>query len=1149
MDRTAARSVSIGTLGLAFGLACILAWGTAAAQAAQGTSGRVAMDGTQTGAAPGLALPSKAEIEGRIKETEGDTGLEEAARNALLEQYRRTLSQLDSARSFEARGRELLASLEEAPKETAEIRSELESGAKGPPVQEPTALDLPADEIAQRIARIKTETAVLEGRLAEVDKLLADSGTRPTQARARALELRQALEQTAREQGQPAPEGQAADLTQAAAWALEARRQAQVAELRAIEQELASLPVREDLYRARRDQATAQLERLKEQRKALESLQVERRRADAEQARLETEAAQRDAAGKDPLVQQAAAENAEITEALARLADRLDALNAVATGLEQEQKRIEEEYRGAQQRVEVAGLNRALGQILIDRRSQLPDLRALRKSVSQREDEIAEITLSQIRYREEERRLRTPDRYLTELAPGDPQALTVDVANELKALRDQRKALLQKATAAQDTYLRKLGDLNGLSEQLIRTVQAFDDFLAEHLLWVRSTAPVGMETLLALPAGLAWLVFPEGWGEALHVLAYELPRSPPSWLALLVILALLIRSASLPHALRATAEPLRRIRTDRFRYTIQAFWLTLLAALPIPLLLFVLGRLLSQSVEATAFTRAIGEGFSQVALGLFFLLGFRLLCTRGGLADRHFRWSSEALSTVRSNLAWFIPLVVPIAFVAIAVFHLNDPRHAGGLGRVALTAAMIGVSILFARLLSPRHGTIKGFLAEHPEGWVNRLRNLWFPAIVATPLVLALLTLLGYSYAAGTMFRALVETAWLALGLVLLQQAIVRWLMLTRRRLALQAALERQAARRAQAEAEKAETIPKDSPLLGGIEEPEVDLASLDEQTRRLVNTLVAFSSLFGIWWIWSDLLPALNLLEQIPLWHYTGRIDGMEQVVPVSLGDVLVVLVIVLIALLAGKNLPALIEIILLQTTAVTAGGRYAVKTLLSYVITVAAFLMAFATLGLSWSQVQWLVAALSVGIGFGLQEIVANFISGIIILFERPVRVGDVVTIGDTTGVVTNIQIRATTIRNWDKQELLVPNKEFITGRLLNWTLTDQVNRITIHVGIEYGSDPEQALALLAQVAAANPRVLKDPPPLVSFESFGDNALALVLRCYLDSLEYRLSVITELHRSIAKTFAEHGIGIAFPQRNIHLSAREPIDVRLKRG
>jgi len=197
----------------------------------------------------------------------------------------------------------------------------------------------------------------------------------------------------------------------------------------------------------------------------------------------------------------------------------------------------------------------------------------------------------------------------------------------------------------------------------------------------------------------------------------------------------------------------------------------------------------------------------------------------------------------------------------------------------------------------------------------------------------------------------------------------------------------------------------------------------------------------------------------------------------------------------------------------------------------------------------VQWLVAALGVGIGFGLQEIVANFISGLIILFERPVRVGDIVTIGDTTGVVSKIEIRATTIRNWDKQELLVPNKEFITGRLLNWSLTDQLNRIVVTVGVAYGSDTRKAMAILAEAADENQHVIKDPEPIVTFEGFGDNSLTLVLRCYLDNLDYRLTVTTELHQTINDKLEAAGISIAFPQRDIHLRSAEPVDVRLHRA
>ncbi len=201
-----------------------------------------------------------------------------------------------------------------------------------------------------------------------------------------------------------------------------------------------------------------------------------------------------------------------------------------------------------------------------------------------------------------------------------------------------------------------------------------------------------------------------------------------------------------------------------------------------------------------------------------------------------------------------------------------------------------------------------------------------------------------------------------------------------------------------------------------------------------------------------------------------------------------------------------------------------------------------------MDWSRVQWLFAALSVGIGFGLQEIVANFISGLIILFERPIRVGDVVTIGETEGVVSRIQIRATTIRTWDAQELLVPNKEFITGRLLNWSLSDQTTRLKIPVGIAYGSDVQKAMSLMDEAARQNQTVLSDPGPYIVFNGFGDNALNLELRCYVGMQSHRVPAITNLHEEINRRFNAAGISIAFPQRDIHLDAAKPIDVRIHR-
>jgi potassium efflux system protein len=190
----------------------------------------------------------------------------------------------------------------------------------------------------------------------------------------------------------------------------------------------------------------------------------------------------------------------------------------------------------------------------------------------------------------------------------------------------------------------------------------------------------------------------------------------------------------------------------------------------------------------------------------------------------------------------------------------------------------------------------------------------------------------------------------------------------------------------------------------------------------------------------------------------------------------------------------------------------------------------------GLGWSKVQWLVAAISVGLGFGLQEIFANFVSGLIILIERPIRVGDVITISDVTGSVSRIRMRATTIIDPDRKELIIPNKDVITGRVLNWTLSDQVNRVQIKVGIAYGSDTQRAAELLMRAAREHPHVLDDPLPVVTFEAFGNSTLDFVLRCYLPNLENRSSVIHELHMAVDRAFRESGIEIAFPQQDIHV-------------
>jgi potassium efflux system protein len=396
------------------------------------------------------------------------------------------------------------------------------------------------------------------------------------------------------------------------------------------------------------------------------------------------------------------------------------------------------------------------------------------------------------------------------------------------------------------------------------------------------------------------------------------------------------------------------------------------------------------------------------------------------------------------------------------------------------------------------------------------------------PIALAVLAALGYFYTAQQLAVRLQGTAWLLVALLIVGALALRWVLVSRRRLAVQQARQRRAAALAAAQAAES----SDAPTLPSSSDDILDLTVVNAQTRHIVQMAVVAALAAGLWGIWADVLPALSILDR-PLWETTGANGAAEWV---NVSHLLLAIVSFAMMLIAGRNIPGLLEIAILQRLPLEAATRYAITTLSRYAITVLGLVAVCGVLGVTWEKVHWLVAAVSVGLGFGLQEIFANFISGLIILFERPIRVGDIVTVDDVSGVVSRIRIRATMIVDWDRKELIVPNKEFITGRVLNWTLSDQMNRVVVNVGVAYGSDVARVRELLLKIAAENEFVMRDPAPMASFEGFGDNSLNFVLRCFLPNLENRGAVTHDLHAHIHNAFQAEGIEIPFPQRDLNI-------------
>jgi potassium-dependent mechanosensitive channel len=282
-----------------------------------------------------------------------------------------------------------------------------------------------------------------------------------------------------------------------------------------------------------------------------------------------------------------------------------------------------------------------------------------------------------------------------------------------------------------------------------------------------------------------------------------------------------------------------------------------------------------------------------------------------------------------------------------------------------------------------------------------------------------------------------------------------------------------------------------------------------------------------GLVLIWGEILPALKY----PAKHL---LPGAETL---TWGTLVAFTLILAVTYGAVRDVPALLELVILRHLPLDSGSRYAFTAMSRYLLGAIGLSAAFNAIGGEWAKIQWLVAAMSVGLGFGLQEIFANFVSGIILLFERPIRVGDVITLGDKTGVVNRIRMRATTLVDPDRKEYIVPNKDLVTGRLLNWTLTDYTNRVEIIVNVAAGSDTDVACTLLLEAAREQPYILPEPTPSATFEGFSETGLKLALRCFLPNLENRGSTIHALHTAIDRKLRAAGIEGAYADMRVRLA------------
>ena len=903
------------------------------------------------------------------------------------------------------------------------------------------------------------------------------------------------------------------------------------------------------LLEAERDAASREVANYEQLVRSWQAEILKRRQEQATKAREEAETAKKETSTSLEPIQKELDINIKLSEELEKLTQEQ---SVVATRLESQNKRLQDleaEFALNRKRVENSVLTQALSLTLREQRQALPSLSQYRRDSAKRHQAIAEVSESLLNV-EKQLKVLSPldaekDRILKALGPLPPREAP-SIKNKIETLLLDRRELLEKLESNDRRYLNDLQTLEFTEQQLALRARDYANFLDAHLLWIRSSRFIRGGDFMNLPQAVFWVINPLNWFRLLQDLGGMISRNPASWGFGLLLAALLFAGRH-----RAKTELGRIVLTLReekdapVRLTLKALAITAYLASALPFLTGFIGYQISSAPEADDFSRAVGVGLLLAAKTLAVTAFLHHFCRRDGLAEAHFAWPEGARRSLRRNVLWVTQLLIPLSFIVGMTEAEGNTLYYNSLGRFTSMAALVAIAVFFVRVLRPSGAMGSFFRDRHSQDWVFRLRYLWSLALVGTPIVLAGLAAAGYNYTTSVLWVRYSATLLLILCLGLSHGLVMKWISSARGRLTPPA--EQDSAR--QKEDESGPLQMQDPEMSRSEESSPADekrMRELDQRSRTLVNIVTLVVGFFFLWAIWAPVLPALKLLGDTPLWTYGTEVDGVKKSIPITLAHLITALVAGWLTVTASRNLPGILELLLLNRLAVDAGVRYAINTLLRYAIMTIGIVITFSAVGLRWSSIQWLVAALGVGLGFGLQEIVANFVCGLIILFERPFRVGDVVTIGDQTGKVIRIQIRATTVIDWDRRELIVPNKEFITGQLINWSLSDPITRVVIPVGVAYGSDTKMTEDLLLKVARENMIVLSQPEPSALFLGFGDNSLNFELRAFVRGIDNRLPVTHQLHLAIDREFRKAGINIAFPQRDVHLDTLGPLEVRV---
>lgn len=883
------------------------------------------------------------------------------------------------------------------------------------------------------------------------------------------------------------------------------------AEIELQRKSLAGNTVLQDTLQKQRDYVTAYSTRLEHQLQLLQEAVNSKRLTLSEKTAAETASPEETARIQgNPLVKQELEINHQLSQKLIAATESGNQLVQQNIRVKTWLDRALQSERNVKEQIAVLKGSLLLSRILYQQQQTLPSADELQDMTTR----IADLRLEQFEINQQRDALFQSDEFVAKVEEGHSNEVDSEVHDALLQIVDARREMLDLINKQLGNQLMMAINLQINQQQLMSVSKSLKAILTQQIFWVNSNRPMDWDWIKSFPGAL------KDQFKAMKITVNWEKAWPAVFIAFLAGLPLLLVAGLIRWRLQwlrnyqnRLGDQVGNLRNDSQLHTPKAILIDLIRALPVVLLVLAIGLVLltmqlNISVLLWAFCKKLA------IFWLVFGLCWKVL-EKNGVAVRHFNMPEQLTSHWRRQIVRISLALLPLHFWSVvselSPLNLMDDV----LGQLVILLNLLVIAILMWPMCR--------------DSWRDKeshsLRLVTVTVLGLVPLGLMVLTATGYFYTTLRLSGRWIETVYLVIFWNLLYQTVLRGLSVAARRIAYRRAV----ARRQNMVKEGAEGAEPQ-------EEPTIALEQINQQTLRI--TMLVMVALFGVmfWAIWSDLITVFTYLDSITLWHYNGTEAGASVVKDVTMGSLLFAIIASVVAWALIRNLPGLLEVLVLSRLNMRQGASYAITTILNYVILVVGAMAVFGSLGVSWDKLQWLAAALSVGLGFGLQEIFGNFVSGLIILFERPVRIGDTVTIGTFSGTVSKIRIRATTITDFDRKEVIIPNKAFVTERLINWSLSDTITRVVIRLGVAYGSDLDKVKKVLLEAATSHPKVMHDPEPSVFFTTFGASTLDHELRLYVRELRDRSYTVDDLNRTIDRLCRENNINIAFNQLEVHL-------------